>query len=91
MRTSRDAVYAAIDSERAYQDTRWNPETTSTGGLHTIAEWVLYMEDYIAEARTQLSRNADPAAALMGLNTIRKVAALAVACMEQHGAPRRAV
>ncbi len=34
--TKREEVYAAIDSERDYQDKLWNPETTTSGGLHEV-------------------------------------------------------
>lgn len=87
--TTREEVYRALDSERDYQDSRWNDETTSTGGRHTVDEYVLYMIDYIAEARKQLSRNASPEAQELALNTVRKVAAMGVACMEENGAPQR--
>jgi hypothetical protein len=91
--TSRSAtraeVYAAIDGERDYQDSRWNEGTTESGGRHTPTEFLLYMADYVREAITQASRNADPVANDLVLNTIRKITTLGVACMEQNGAPRR--
>lgn len=85
----RAAVYAAIDTERNYQDSRWNSETTTSGGLHSLEEWLVYIRSYLRTAEDQLARNpkqiGDPAA----LETIRKITAMGVACMEQHGAPRR--
>jgi len=81
----RNKMYAAIDGERDYQDRRWNSSTTTSDGKHSTAEFVLYMEDYIAQARSELSRNADPEANDMALHTVRKIAALAVSCMEQNG------
>ena len=89
MKTIRQLVYDAIDSERAYQATRWNAKTTTTSGQHTVDEFVLYMIDYIEEARKQLSRNASPLAQQLALDTVRKVTAMGVACMEQNGAPQR--
>lgn len=85
----RTEVYEAIDGERNYQDTRWNPDTTQSGGLHSVTEFLVYMQDYTAEALHYVSRNGDPKASEFALHNVRKVAALAVACMEQHGAPRR--
>jgi len=86
---NRSEVYEAIDGEREYQERRWNPDTTSTGGAHSVTEFLVYMQDYVNEALHHVSRNADPEASLVALNVVRKVAALGVACMEQHGAPRR--
>ncbi|SKB49542.1 hypothetical protein [Sphingopyxis flava] len=87
--TTRAEVYAALDTERAYQDALWTPETTISGGLHTVTEWLVYMDSYLREAFDQVSRGPDPAATLAALNTVRKITAMGVACMEQNGAPVR--
>lgn len=86
---TREEVYGVIDGERTYQDGKWNPNTTESGGKHSPAEWLLYIDDYLREAKTQAARYADPQSREMVLGTIRKIAAMAVACMEQHGAPKR--
>lgn len=78
---TQDKVFEAIKSERDYQDRLWGP--TETKGIHSVAEFVLFIEDYVAEARSQLSRNAGHQADEDALNTLRKVAALCVS------APRR--
>ena len=82
---SRAEVYSAIDGEREYQDDRWNVDTTITGGLHTVTEFVLFMEYYLTEARRHLSTQGEPTASQNGLDFVRKVTALGVACMEQNG------
>ena len=87
--TPRAAVYDALDSERDYQDSRWNANTTTSEGLHSVSEFVLYMEHYMHEARRLLSTQASPKAEEDGLEFIRKITALGVVCMEQHGAPQR--
>jgi len=87
--STRKQVYKAIDSERAYQDQRWNESTTTTEGKHTVTEWLVYIQDYAAEALHIVSREADPAASEKALHIIRKVGGMAVACMEQQGAPVR--
>ncbi len=89
MKSSREEVYEAIDSEREYQQQRWNVDTTTSRGEHEIEAWVLFMEDYLLEARKQLSRNGRPLAHCLALESIRKVTAMGVACMEQNGAPKR--
>lgn len=86
---TRGAVYDAIDSERDYQDSRWNASTTTSKGVHSLSEWIAYMEDYLTEAKHILARNARQKAYVEVLPIIRKVAGMTVAAMEEHGAPQR--
>jgi hypothetical protein len=81
---NRSEVYAAIDSERDYQDRRWSAEK-----VHTPSEWLLYMQDYLSEAIHIASRQPTPQADPAVLEIIRKIAGMGVACMEQNGAPKR--
>lgn len=87
--TERKDVYAAIDSERDYQDTRWG-KTASSGrpgnGDRSIDEFVLYILGYANRLADFASISDDSA---QKLECIRKVTTLGVACMEQHGAPPR--
>ncbi|MFC1453659.1 hypothetical protein ACFLQL_00580 [Verrucomicrobiota bacterium] len=85
----REQVYKIIDSERSYQDQKWNSETTTSDGIHSIEEWLMYIEDYVNEAKHILSREARQTANTKGMEIIRKVGAMAVCAIEQHGAPRR--
>jgi hypothetical protein len=48
---------------------------------HSIADFILYMQDYYHEARHQLVR--EPGITNT-LNTLRKLIALGFACLEQH-------
>ena len=92
-RTPREAVYAAIDRERVYQDDKHGAATAKQAGRsprgndRTIDEFVLYINGYANEAMRQASGIGEDAYGT--LDTIRKIAALCVAAMEQHGAPRR--
>lgn len=86
---SRAEVYHALDTERTYQESRWNSTTTTSGGQHSVSEFVLYMEYYLQECRRLLSTQASPKSEQDGLDFVRKVTALGVACMEQNGAPPR--
>jgi hypothetical protein len=79
----RKTVYQIIDGERDYQEMRWN------GHVHTPTEWLVFMEDYINEAKHLISRNDDTETFPTIMAIIRKVGAMAVASMEQHGAPQR--
>lgn len=85
----RNQVYALIDGERAYQDSRWNSNTTASEGRHTASEWVLYMEHYLTLARTKASTLPEPQSTVETMDMLRKVVALGVAGMEQLGAPAR--
>jgi len=85
----RAEVYEAIDSERDYQDTRWNSETTTSEGLHSFEEWIVYIENYLLEAKGVLSRMNKQEADLIASDIFRKVAAMTVCALEQHGVDRR--
>ena len=87
---TRAEVYKWVDGERDYQDSRWNLQTTESHGVHSYEEWIMYMEDYLAEAKHALSREARQDTNFKVGNIIRKVTAMGVACMEQNGAPSRA-
>ena len=86
---TRQEVYAVIDGERKYQDSRWTPETTTSDGKHSLEEWFVYIEDYTKEAKHILSRQPKQTADVLALDVMRKVAAMTVCAMEQHGAPPR--
>lgn len=88
---TRTEVYEAINTERTYQDSRWNANTTSTEGKHSVTEFLVYMQDYVNEALHVVTRNGEPYASNAALDIVRKVAALGVVCMEQHGAPKREI
>lgn len=92
MNVIRESVYAALDSEREYQDAKG----VANGGephRHELESFVLYMDDYMTELKHQLSRQWTDTGRVHPscLDTLRKVTALGVAAMEQHGAPYREV
>ena len=90
MTATREQVYGALDSERAYQDSRWG--STLSGGVpgdgsRTLDEFILYIAGYADELKRIGATSPVPAEKL---EFVRKVGGLCVAAMEQHGAPRRA-
>lgn len=85
MRSEREEVYQAIDGERAYQEKRWNCETTASCGNHSLTEFLVYIRDYTEEALHYVSRTADPAGQDFCRNSLRKIAALTVSALEQNG------
>jgi hypothetical protein len=52
--------------------------------VHTPEEWIVYMEDYLAEAKHILSRYEAPGCYQTAMEIIRKVTAMGVAAMEQN-------
>ena len=82
-------VAEALQSENHYCASRWSEGTPNGRAFNerSIDEWILYMEDYISEARTQAVRGDEEGA----LHTIRKVMNLGLNCMKQHGAPQREI
>lgn len=82
---SRAEVYSAIDSERAYQEELWG------GHRHEAESWTLFLQHYVNLATIKASTTdfTEEGKLTAYLSDLRKIATLAVAAMEQHGAPRR--
>ena len=77
--TDRNEVYSAIDDERVFQDRKWG---TIEQHPHEVGSWLTIMRQLLNDAeREYMSQRGDHGA----LDEIRKVAAVGVACMEQHG------
>lgn len=85
----RHDVYKNIDNERDYQDWRWNANLLRQDDVpdneKPVAEWINYIEYHLNKAKNenyQLEKENT-------LAEIRKIAALAVRCLEIHGCPQR--
>ena len=86
----REDVYKLIDGEREYQNERWKEDIMPSGThVHTPEEWIVYMEDYLDEAKHICSRNEAPGCYIQVMAIIRKVTAMGVASMEQNDTPKR--
>lgn len=91
---TRQEVYTAIDGERDYQDAKWGTTLSGDrpanelqpGGTRTVDEFALYIVGY---AHKLLDNASTFAVDKDKLEIIRKITALGVACMEQHGAVPR--
>lgn len=77
---SRTEVFEALDEERRYQELRW------PGHKHTPTEFLVYIQHYVTNAMARATNENGEHGAL---DAIRKIGALAVAAMEENGAPRR--
>lgn len=82
----RKDVYAALDTERDYQEMRKNRDQ---GTDHTPEEFLLYIEHYVSEARRIASTTWGPTCKPLVMDALRKVGALCVAAGEANGMPRR--
>jgi hypothetical protein len=79
----RYEVYSVVDGERDYQDRKWG---TIDERPKQVGSWLTLMRAILTEAEMEWAHtNGDHTA----LEEIRKLAATAVSCMEQHGAPLR--
>lgn len=77
---NREDVYDIVDSERCYQDERW------AGHKHEVGAHLTLLRSYMREAEEAwVFNNGDR----LALQSIRKIAGIAVACMEEHGAEHR--
>jgi len=81
MNIPRDRVFRCINGERAYQDDKW---PNSMG--KSVDEFALYIQGYANELTSVASHTDDQAAKLA---VVRKIGALAVACMEANGTVAR--
>ena len=78
---SREDVYKVIDTERAYQNSL--PPNRTDGSTHTVGDYVTMMQNYQADLVRAWTVNAGNDEAL---KVMRKLAGIAVRCMEEHGA-----
>jgi hypothetical protein len=85
--TTWEEIYAAIEGELRHGFERFG--RTPSRGQHTVGEWVLYMEDYIAEAREACTREKEPESSELALDVLRKVVAMGIHCMWQNGLVKR--
>lgn len=76
---------SAIIEERHYQDSRWGPVHEHP---HEVAGWLTIMRHHLsaAEAAWSIGGSGSDEKAL---HEVRKAVAVGVACMEQHGSPKR--
>jgi len=86
----RTDVYKCLDTERDYQDLRWSVRRNENGtpdAEKPPIEWITYIEYHLNEAKNAVYNLEDEET----LAQVRKVAALAVRCLELHGCPERVI
>lgn len=86
---SREEVYAAIDSERNYQDAA-KGNAAGPRDPHSLGSIIVFMETYLGKVKSAYSGPwPDGVPPEQALQELRKVVALGVYGMELHGAPQR--
>lgn len=80
----REHVYAIIDTERDYQDSL-GPDRTDKS-QKSVGDYLVLLHHYSEQGIAAWAQNPGNREAL---REIRKVAAIAVRCMEEHGAEPR--
>jgi len=86
MESTREEVYHAIDTERNYQDMQEN----LNGWLQkrTVGEWIVLINHYTTKLNEAWTVNTGDVEAL---KVMRKIAGIAVHCMEENGAIKREI
>src|SRR5260221_14630936 len=77
---TRSDAFDAIVGERVYQDQRW--ASSPSMGHHETGAYLSFLQSYITRAIDEITQNETDEQAL---DSGRKIAALAVACMEDNG------
>jgi hypothetical protein len=87
---SRNEVYAAVDSEREYQEYVVEPNLAQQDHYdqHSVPSELVLMKVYLDKA---MSAAASRPSKETALDFVRKVVGVGVRCMETHGAPPRMV
>lgn len=86
-KAQRAQVYSVINDERSYQDSsKCGGKDRTDGRQKSVGDYLTLIRVYSAKADTAYAGNAGSD---LALHEIRKLAALCVAAMEDHGAPVR--
>lgn len=83
---TRPEVYAAIDTEREYQNRLGPDRREPREEPHSVGDYLTMLRVYVDRAFVAWTDNPGTDAAM---NVIRKIAGIAVRAMEEHGAPKR--
>lgn len=79
----REDVYKLIDGERGYQDSK--PPRPEGDAVTPVSAWLIYIHEHLKRANIAIyTLNKQDA-----LEQVRKIAALAVACMEYNNTKER--
>lgn len=83
MKMTFEEAISLIKEERDYQDLNWG----DTSMNHSPVEWLAFIQSYVRDGIDQVVQDSDDQAAMVSM---RKIAALAVAAIEDKGTlPRK--
>ena len=89
MKSTFDEAVAAVKSEREYQRAKWGPDEARAAN-QVPESWAVYIHNYLDRLMRDLTNTPDgPGLDTTAQDGFRKIAALAVAAMEQLGARQR--
>ena len=89
-KATRQEVDAAITSERHYQQVMWDGYNGEPDNPLEIGEFLVLLDEYVQQAKAEWCKERTKSESEAGsLHTVRKIGAIAVNCMRQHGAPGR--
>jgi len=86
MESTRQDVYEAIDSERKYQD--FQEELNGWKKKRTVGEWIVLINHYTTKLNETWTITTGDRESL---EVMRKIAGIAVHCMEENGAIKREI
>jgi hypothetical protein len=84
--TPRAEVYKVIDGERAYQNNLPKDRSEDAKRVRQVSEYLTMLDHYVRHAQDAWTERAGHE---IPMHDMRKIAALAVRCMEEWGAPSR--
>lgn len=85
-RTPREEVYRVIDGERDYQENLPSNRSEDVKRTRVVSEYLTMLDHYVRHAQDAWTTRAGIE---VPLHDMRKIAALAVCCMEEWGAKPR--
>ena len=84
--TQQDDVFSVVHDERVFQDRKWG---TIADHPHEVGSYLTIIRTLLTDAEREYTTGRGDAGAL---DELRKIVAVGVACMEQHGpVPRKPV
>lgn len=88
MKNTLDDIIEALESEEDYQEGMWLGQKQPSGEEPmSVGEFILMLREYVDQAQSEWM--VEPKPEKHTLHMIRKIAYIAVACMKEHGAPKR--
>lgn len=91
MNATREQVFEAINTEREFQDRLWQGTAGAEGSSNPLntGEFLVLLDSYVRKVQDKWV--IEPKPEIQTLEIVRKIAAIAVNCLEQNGVQNRDV